>query len=773
MPCECQPKHPKPRKLKCCPGVEIDYIEIPVSAGTDEPGQPLAPENGAHKNAVVRYAANNHVYIYTSEGIPVMLSDGGDKAVLSVNGKTGEVVLKTSDLENDSDYQTSSDVETIVGEEVLARIDADNGLQQQIDAISASSDVTDIVGSYNDLERYDTSKLKDNDIIKVLQDETHDNETTYYRWDKDTGTFTLIGEEGPYYTKSAADQKFQNKLTAGTNITIDPLTDTISASADAETIFYANLSETGTSRHIYKEISFTTAVSAQEIIDANNEGQVILRGTTTVNPTAYSDAYLQNAFIMPHNNDFEFVFLDRDLRHEYTASDTADTAFYYYTSEIQPKLTAGANINISGTTISATDTTYSDMVGATTSAAGTHGLAPAPVAGSPERTLKSDGTWSLPIVNSMLRNLAVAADTPAGWLTAIESAIGKSVENESVTIYYNVEGKFAGQPSKYGFLKVNIQNESGTNPNITQIWFDQSANTVSFRDGIYTGWHDATFRHFITAGEANAITAGMFAAGAVMTGATSSTAGTQGTVPAPTTSEYPKFLRASGSWDWVQNLHNTTSNLSPSSDLPNAWATTIRADIGELTTDSARGTTITFYSQNNKFAAQPSQYGWLVTMIVGGNNDATVRQIWVGTDGRVLVRGANLNNAFPAWARLVDTASTSTVSTTMLADSSVTTAKINSEAVTRAKFGSGAEMVGATSSANGSRGVAPAPSAGEEGEFLRGDGTWASPPTASDSTYGQIKSSASTIKLITQADFTALTTKDPNTLYLVRENPSV
>lgn len=620
MPCECQPKHPKPRKLKCCPGVEIDYIETPVSAGTDEPGQPLAPENGAHKNAVVRYAANNHVYIYTSEGIPVMLSDGGDDAVLSVNGKTGEVVLKTSDLENDSGYQTSSDVETIVGREVLARIEADNGLQQQIDAISASSDVTDIVGSYNDLERYDTSKLKDNDIIKVLQDETHDNETTYYRWDKDTETFTLIGEEGPYYTKSAADQKFQNKLTAGTNITIDPLTDTISASVDAETIFYANLSETGTSRHIYKEISFTTAVSAQELIDANNEGQVILRGTTTVNPTAYSDAYLQNAFIMPHNNDFEFVFLDRDLRHEYTASNTADTTFYYYTSEIQPKLTAGANINISGTTISATDTTYPDMVGATPSTAGAHGL-----------------------------------------------------------------------------------------------------------------------------------------------------------VPAPTTVEYPKFLRGNGGWDWVQNLHNTTSNLSPSSDLPNAWATTIRADIGELTTGDAGGATVTFYSQNNKFAGQPSQYGWLVSMIVGSNSDATVRQIWVGanTNNQILFRGELGNNAFTAWARLVDTASTGTVSTSMLADSSVTTAKINDGAVTRAKFGSGAEIVGATSSANGERGVAPAPSAGEEGEFLRGDGTWASPPTASDSTYGQIKSSASTIKLITQADFTALTTKDPNTLYLVRENPSV
>lgn len=347
-------------------------------------------------------------------------------AVDSVNGQTGDVVLTTSDLENTSDYQTGTDVAedinaaigaltiptktsdlvndgatgtstyveaTALSDEATARENADNGLQGQIDALSAASDVTDIVGTYAALEAYDTSKLKDNDIIKVLQDETHDDETTYYRWDTETETFTLIGEEGPYYTKSAADQKFQDKLTAGTNISIDPLTDTISASFDAETIFYANLNETGNNRHIYKDIGFTTAASVQEIIDANNEGQVILRGTSTANPTAYSDSYLQNAFIMPHNNDFEFVFLDRDLRYEYTASATTDTVFFYSTSEIQPKLTEGANINISGTTISATDTTYSDFTGATSLADGAAGLVPKPLIADKDKYLKGDGTW--------------------------------------------------------------------------------------------------------------------------------------------------------------------------------------------------------------------------------------------------------------------------------------------------------------------------------------------------------------------------------------------
>ena len=97
-----------------------------------------------------------------------------------------------------------------ISSEVTNRQNADNNLQQQIDAITASSDVTDIVGTYAELQAYDTSSLPPNSIIKVLQDESRDDETTYYRWvvTGGTGTWVLIGEEGPYYTKGEADGKF-------------------------------------------------------------------------------------------------------------------------------------------------------------------------------------------------------------------------------------------------------------------------------------------------------------------------------------------------------------------------------------------------------------------------------------------------------------------------------------------------------------------------------------------------------------------------------------
>lgn len=281
------------KQIQPVEGVVFNAVVIPASLGSSEEGQPYAPKNGLFKNAVVQYEADGATFIYTSDGVPVPIVN----VVLSVNGHTGTVVLKTSDLENDADFQSGAQVATTVNTavaeeaalraaadgnlqtaitneagarasadttlqnnidaealargnaditlqnnigaeitarenadtalqgnidaEVLARQGADNTLQTQIDAIVAASDVKDIVGTYADLQQYDTSTLGNNDIIKVLQDENQNNQTTYYRWSTATETFTLIGSEGPYYTKSAADQKFQEKLTAGANISID------------------------------------------------------------------------------------------------------------------------------------------------------------------------------------------------------------------------------------------------------------------------------------------------------------------------------------------------------------------------------------------------------------------------------------------------------------------------------------------------------------------------------------------------------------------------
>ena len=61
-------------------------------------------------------------------------------------------------------------------------VDAKNAyLQGQIATIEAGSDVADVVGTKTELDSYDTSKLTDGNVVKVLADETSNNITTYYR----------------------------------------------------------------------------------------------------------------------------------------------------------------------------------------------------------------------------------------------------------------------------------------------------------------------------------------------------------------------------------------------------------------------------------------------------------------------------------------------------------------------------------------------------------------------------------------------------------------
>lgn len=129
------------------------------------------------------------------------------------------VPTKTSDITNDSgfitntvnnltNYYTKTESDTALTNEATIRADADTNLQEQIDAISSASDVVDVVGTYAELQAYDTSRLHDNDIIKVLTDETHDDAISYYRWDDANDTFVYIGSQGPFYTKSETDATF-------------------------------------------------------------------------------------------------------------------------------------------------------------------------------------------------------------------------------------------------------------------------------------------------------------------------------------------------------------------------------------------------------------------------------------------------------------------------------------------------------------------------------------------------------------------------------------
>ena len=316
------------RKAACKCGLK--FVDIPAILGDDSEGSDVAPKNGEYCNAIVRYEANGRVYIYSKEGVPV---------------------LAGSDIES---------LEKMIKKEILDRQGADNVLQQEIDDLKNSPDVVDIVATYADLQAYDTSKLGDNDIVRVLADETHDGDSTYYRWSTSTSSWTYIG---------------------GISIV-------------ASTIFYADRSETGDTRHIYKDADLTQPATAQDLIDADEIGQVVLRIDMS-NPsiTRYFDGHLQDISYMGNWVTCNFRFLFNYTYYEYAAASASDSSYSFYAYDIQEKLTAGTNISISGDTISATDTTYSDFTGTDGVDPGTAGLVPAPATTDAGKFLNADGGW--------------------------------------------------------------------------------------------------------------------------------------------------------------------------------------------------------------------------------------------------------------------------------------------------------------------------------------------------------------------------------------------
>lgn len=216
-----------------------------------------APTPGAHRSLilVVSEAADGsdvgtEVYMDSEHQDFVQIETDGTK-VTSING-VAVSGLSPEELQAiyDAIDDVSSDVSAVSRDllaEVLARGDADANLQAQIDAITASSDVKDIVGTKAELDQYDTSTLGDRDIIKVLQDETENNATTYYRWSTSTSQFTLIGEEGPYYTKSAVDALLLDKADKATTYTKTEVDALISAIPQPSVFTGATSTDAGTS----------------------------------------------------------------------------------------------------------------------------------------------------------------------------------------------------------------------------------------------------------------------------------------------------------------------------------------------------------------------------------------------------------------------------------------------------------------------------------------------------------------------------------------------
>lgn len=214
--CNCHRGPEVGKKIVGCPPKVINInhpaepvlfhrVDVPAAMGDDIT---YPPENGLYKNVLLVYEANNHTYLYNSDGIPTNLSLDISELEERMDDAEGAIIILQDGVEN-----LGLDLVAESG----ARKDADDALEQEIEDLKNSPDVVDIVATYADLQAYDTSALGDKDVIRVLADETHDGESTYYRWSKNAETWTFIGATGPYYTKNETDTLLGGKL--GTDTT--------------------------------------------------------------------------------------------------------------------------------------------------------------------------------------------------------------------------------------------------------------------------------------------------------------------------------------------------------------------------------------------------------------------------------------------------------------------------------------------------------------------------------------------------------------------------
>lgn len=205
---------------------------------------------------------------------PIKVYKGGG-AVNSVNGKTGDVVLTTSDLENDSDYQTGSEVDSAI-DSAIGELniptktsdlenDGEDGSSVYIEADELAPVATS--GSYNDLDNKPTIPAAqvnsdwnaDSGVAQIL------NKPTIPTVNDATLTITQNGTSKGTFTANDADdttiEVSDTTYTAGTGI--DITNGVISATGGGgptvvQTIGSSTtdvMSQNATSRMIYTKLS--------------------------------------------------------------------------------------------------------------------------------------------------------------------------------------------------------------------------------------------------------------------------------------------------------------------------------------------------------------------------------------------------------------------------------------------------------------------------------------------------------------------------------------
>ena len=164
---------------------------------------------------------NNDFYVNTNliaKFTIYKLKDGTEKYAMTLVDGTRHAIPDKETYDSLKDASGTTTFSDVVITDKLSVGDIED-IEQELKDIREliASDVKDMVGTYEELLAYDTSRLNVGDIIEVLQDENYSNANTMYRYTAEgTPPYEFIGKLGPYYTIPEVDEKFALKATEDT-----------------------------------------------------------------------------------------------------------------------------------------------------------------------------------------------------------------------------------------------------------------------------------------------------------------------------------------------------------------------------------------------------------------------------------------------------------------------------------------------------------------------------------------------------------------------------
>ena len=167
---------------------------------------------------------------------------------------------------------------------ILDAIDRVQNVEDEVEELKNNPDVVDIVDTYADLQAYDTTHLSDNDIIRVLADETHSGNSTYYKFNKQAGTWTFIGEIAggsitPVQTPGASQTDVMSQNAVTSMVFADP-------SDSTDNIRIGNSNPTGMFG-VNIGGSASQSITTQRATNIGGGSGVIATGGTAIGNNAY------------------------------------------------------------------------------------------------------------------------------------------------------------------------------------------------------------------------------------------------------------------------------------------------------------------------------------------------------------------------------------------------------------------------------------------------------------------------------------------------------